>query len=302
MVNTVKVRIPGTTANCGPGFDTIGMACTIYNELELTLSVSGPVEILVSGEGSNSLPKDERNIVIRAIRKVLAAVNSPYQGIRLVMDNKIPLSRGLGSSAAAIVGGLVAANAATGSTLSNDIILNMATEMEGHPDNVAPALFGGIAISVANGKDVHCMHFSPVRPLSMVVAVPEFALSTHKARSVLPANVPLKDAIFNVSRTAMLVSALCSGKYDYLTCALDDKLHQPYREVLIPGMKAVFTAASEAGALGSVISGAGPCLIAFTEKNNREIGEAMVKAFAVHNVKASYLLLQVDTEGAQVLV
>ncbi|MBP1763956.1 MAG: Homoserine kinase [Firmicutes bacterium] len=302
MVNTVKVRIPGTTANCGPGFDTIGMACTIYNELELTLSRSGSVEILVSGEGSNSLPKDERNIVIRAIRKVLAAVNSPYQGIRLVMDNKIPLSRGLGSSAAAIVGGLVAANAATGNTLSNDVILNMATEMEGHPDNVAPALFGGIAISVANGKDVHCMHFSPVRPLSMVVAVPEFSLSTHKARSVLPVNVPLKDAIFNVSRTAMLVSALCSGKYDYLMCALDDKLHQPYREVLIPGMKAVFMAASEAGALGSVISGAGPCLIAFTEKNDQKIGEAMVKAFADNGVKASYLLLQVDTAGAQVLV
>ena len=302
MVNTVKVRIPGTTANCGPGFDTIGMACTIYNELELTLSRSGSVEILVSGEGSNSLPKDERNIVIRSIRKVLAAVNSPYQGIRLVMHNNIPLSRGLGSSAAAIVGGLVAANAATGGMLSSDVILNMATEMEGHPDNVAPALFGGIAISVASGKDVHCMHFSPVRPLSMVVAVPEFALSTHKARSVLPANVPLKDAIFNVSRTAMLVSALCSGKYDYLTCALDDKLHQPYREVLIPGMKAVFTAASEAGALGSVISGAGPCLIAFTEKNDQEIGEAMVQAFADHNVKASYLLLQIDTAGAQVLV
>ncbi|MHC1746121.1 MAG: homoserine kinase [Negativicutes bacterium] len=301
MATTVKVRIPGTTANCGPGFDTIGMACTIYNDLELTLSLAGPVEILVTGEGSSSLPKDDRNIVLRAVRKVLAAVNSPYQGIRLIMHNNIPLSRGLGSSAAAIVGGLVAANAATGNTLGNDIILNMATEIEGHPDNVAPALFGGIAISVANGKEVHCLHFAPVRPLSMIIAVPEFTLSTHRARSVLPANVSMKDAIFNVSRTAMLVSALCSGKYDYLTCALDDRLHQPYREPLIPGMKAVFAAASKAGALGSVISGAGPCLIAFAQDNASAIGEAMVRAFAEHAVKAKYLLLQVDTAGTQVI-
>jgi len=301
MATTVKVRIPGTTANCGPGFDTIGMACTIYNDLELTLSLAGPVEILVTGEGSSSLPKDDRNIVLRAVRKVLAAVNSPYQGIRLVMHNNIPLSRGLGSSAAAIVGGLVAANAATGNTLGNDIILNMATEIEGHPDNVAPALFGGIAISVANGKEVHCLHFAPVRPLSMIIAVPEFTLSTHRARSVLPVNVSMKDAIFNVSRTAMLVSALCIGKYDYLTCALDDRLHQPYREPLIPGMKAVFAAASEAGALGSVISGAGPCLIAFAQDNASAIGEAMVRAFAEHAVKAKYLLLQVDTAGTQVI-
>lgn len=302
MATTVKVRIPGTTANCGPGFDTIGMACTIYNDLELTLSLTGPVEILVTGEGSNSLPKDDRNIVLRAVRKVLSAVNSPYQGIRLIMNNNIPLSRGLGSSAAAIVGGLVAANAATGYTLGNDIILNMATEIEGHPDNVAPALFGGIAVSVANGKEVHCLHFAPVSPLSMIIAVPEFTLSTHRARSVLPANVSMKDAIFNVSRTAMLVSALCSGKYDYLTCALDDRLHQPYREPLIPGMKAVFAAASAAGALGSVISGAGPCLIAFANDNAPAIGEAMVRAFAEHAVKAKYLLLQVDTAGTQVIV
>ena len=301
MVTTVKVRIPGTTANCGPGFDTIGMACTIYNDLELTLSRTGPVEIFVTGEGSNSLPKDERNIVLRAVRQVLVAVNSPCQGIRLVMHNNIPLSRGLGSSAAAIVGGLVAANAATGNMLSNDIILNMATAIEGHPDNVAPALYGGIAISVATEKEVHCLHFAPIRSLAMIIAVPEFTLSTHKARSVLPVSVPLKDAIFNVSRTAMLVSALCSGKYDYLTCALDDRLHQPYREALIPGMKAVFAAASEAGALGSVISGAGPCLIAFAEKNGSAIGDAMVQAFAEHAVKAKYLLLQVDTAGTQII-
>lgn len=302
MANTVKVRIPGTTANCGPAFDTIGMACTIYNELELTLSLAGSIEILITGEGSNNLPKDERNIVLRAVRKVLAAVNSPYQGIRLVMHNNIPLSRGLGSSAAAIVGGLVAANAATGNTLSKESILNMATEMEGHPDNVAPALYGGIAVSVANKGEVYCLHFAPVRPLLMIIAVPEFTLSTHKARSVLPHNVSMEDAVFNVSRTAMLVSALCSGKYDYLTCALDDRLHQPYRELLIPGMKAVFAAASAAGAFGSVISGAGPCLIAFAEKNGPAIGEAMVQAFAEQRIEAKYLLLQIDNVGTQVIV
>ena len=151
MSVTVKVRVPGTTANCGPGFDAVGIACTIYNELELTLSRKGSLVIEIQGEGTEMIPTDEKNIVWQVIQIVLKKVGKEYQGIHIKMVNQIPLSRGLGSSAAAIVAGLVAANVATGTTLNNDELLDMATAIEGHPDNVAPALFGGITTSVMKG-------------------------------------------------------------------------------------------------------------------------------------------------------
>ena len=301
MPNAVKIRVPGTTANCGPGFDTVGMACTIYNELQLSLSVEGKVLIEVSGEGRGIIPEDERNIALQAVKGVLEKIGQPYQGIHLKMNNCIPLARGLGSSAAAIVAGLFAANAATGNTLTKDEILNMATAIEGHPDNVAPAIFGGITVSVMQGTNAECLRFVPPKKLMMVVAVPEFTLSTKTARQVLPAMVPRKDAVFNISRVALLVGALCKGEFQYLQCAFSDRIHQPYREKLIPGMQDVFQSAVNSGALGAAISGAGPCLIAFTEQKEDIIGGAMVAAFAKNNIKAHYMVLNIDLDGAKII-
>ena len=245
----VRVRIPATTANCGPGFDTLGIACTLYNEVVLELAgPAGQVEISVSGDGADTLPTNSRNLVLRAVRTVLDKVGETQTGIRLSLVNAIPLSRGLGSSSAAIVGGLVAANAIVGNRFNQAEILDMATEMEGHPDNVAPALYGGFTISVMAGGQVTCLRLPLPQQLKLVVCIPEFRLSTHKARQAIPAMVPHKDAVFNVSRAALLVGALASGKLECLGEALNDKLHQPYRASLIPGMPEVFTAGRAAGA------------------------------------------------------
>ena len=298
----VRVRIPATTANCGPGFDTLGIACTLYNEVVLELSGPvGQVEINVSGDGADTLPTNSRNLVLRAVRTVLDKVGETKSGIRLSLLNAIPLSRGLGSSSAAIVGGLVAANAMVGNRFNQAEILDMATEMEGHPDNVAPALYGGFTISVMAGEKVTCLRLPLPQELKLVVCIPEFRLSTHKARQAIPAMVPHKDAVYNVSRTALLVGSLTSGKLEHLGEALNDKLHQPYRAPLIPGMPEVFAAGLAAGALGVAMSGAGPSLMAYTTEGPQAVGEAMVAAFAAKQIVSRYLCLDVDYEGAKVV-
>ncbi len=298
MANAVKIRVPGTTANCGPGFDAVGIACTIYNELELSLSNEGGISLEVIGEGAGAIPSDNSNVAVKAIKMVLAKTGHNYQGIKLKLTNNIPLARGLGSSAAAIVGGLIAANELTGNSLTKENILDMATALEGHPDNVAPAIFGGITISILDSGNTQYLRFLPPSGFSMVVVIPAFNLSTKAARKVLPDSVPFSDAVFNVGRTALLVGALCSGELKLLSSALEDRLHQPYREKLIPGMAQVLSAARQAGALGAALSGAGPCLIAFTSSKSEEVGQAMVKAFRIHNVEAKFHILNIDTQGA----
>lgn len=299
--NVVKVRVPGTTANCGPGFDSVGIACTIYNELELELRDDHQLIIEVHGEGCKNIPCDDRNVIWKSMQTVFKKAGFDCQGARLKMVNNVPLSRGLGSSAAAIVAGLAAANAALGSKFSKQDIFQMATEIEGHPDNVAPAVFGGVTLSILKDGVAETLSFMPDKPLKMVVAVPAFNLSTKLARKVLPLDVPLKDAIFNISRTALLVGSLCKGDFSHLRNALEDSLHQPYRTQLIPGMMEVFAAANENGAFGAALSGAGPCLIAFADREMQNIGEAMVKAFNENGVEAKYLILDIDKDGMQII-
>ncbi|MBP2633906.1 MAG: Homoserine kinase [Firmicutes bacterium] len=300
-VNTVRVRVPGTTANCGPGFDSIGIACDIYNELEVTLLKKDTITIEIVGEGKNSIPCDKRNVVWKSMQLLLKKAGQDYQGAHIKMLNNIPLARGLGSSAAAIVSGLMAANIAIGNVFDKQAILQMATEIEGHPDNVAPAIFGGITLSIMKEKQAETLSFMPGADLKLVVAIPSFNLSTKAARKVLPVNIPMKDAVFNISRTALLVGALCKGDLSHLQSALDDKIHQPYREQLIPGMQDVFQGAIKNGALGAVLSGAGPCLIAFTTDHVSEIGEAMVAAFKKHNISSKYLELKIDQQGVKTI-
>ena len=300
---SIKVRVPGTSANCGPGFDTIGIACTIYNELELQLSRTSGLEIEIVGEGAKNIPRDARNIVWRSIQHLLrrAHKEKEYPGAIIKMKNAIPLSRGLGSSAAAIVGGLKAANLLIGNPFSRRELLQMATDIEGHPDNVAPAIFGGFTITVMHNRRPECFSFVPKIPLKLVVAVPEFPLSTRMARSVLPEQVPLQDAVFNVSRASLLVASLCRGNVHFLQHAFEDALHQPYRAKLIPGMYDVIQAAKSAGALGASMSGAGPCLIAFTVKQAEKVGAAMLDVFQKNEIEAHSLLLDIDTRGVCIL-
>ncbi len=296
----VKVRVPGTSANCGPGFDCLGVACTIYNELELKLLPEERLEINITGDGAENIPTDERNIVWRSIQKLLkrAGKENEYKGAIINMHNGVPLSRGLGSSATAIVGGLKAANEFLGNPFTRRDLLQMATEIEGHPDNVAPAIFGGFTISIVRNNKPECFCLMPKLKMKLVVAVPDFFLPTKAARAVLPKEVPMQDAVYNIGRAAMLTAALCKGNKSFLRSVFDDALHQPYRAKLIPGMYDVFKAAREAGALGASMSGAGPCLIAFTAENPEAVGDAMVDAFAKHDVKAIYHVFDIDSQGA----
>ena len=298
---SVKVRVPGTTANCGPGFDSIGIACSIYNELELIIDETPNLQIEVFGEGAGIIPCNESNVVYQAVNYLFKKANRNTTGIHIRMINHIPLARGLGSSAAAIVSGLVSANAVIGNPFSKEELLNMATYFEGHPDNVAPAIFGGITVSALHKEKVHCIPFIPPTALKMVLAIPAFHLSTGKARQALPSSIPFADAVFNISRTSLLVAALIKGDFSHLPCALEDKLHQPYREKLIPGMKDIFDAAKSSGSLGAVISGAGPCIMAFATANEDAIGTAMCAAFSKYKVDSKYQILDIDVDGAKII-
>ena len=305
--NRVVVRVPGTSANCGPGFDCLGLAATIYNDLDLTLLEDETLTIEANGDGAETIPTDDKNIVWRAARMIIerSGNGEKFKGGVLRMENRVPMSRGLGSSAAAIVAGLFAANEILGKPFNRNDILKFATEIEGHPDNVAPAIFGCFTVSTVDYRgQVQTFAFLPKIKLKLIVAVPDFPLSTRIARQVLPKSVPLKDAVFNVGRASMLIAALINGKEKFLAGAFDDALHQPYRTKLVPGMQEVFSAGKKAGALGVCLSGAGPCVIAFSAADKHlenNIAVEMVQAFKRNEVQAGALILDLDTRGAVVI-
>ena len=224
---TIRVRVPGTSANCGPGFDSLGLACDIYNDLELTLTTEPGLEIRMSGEGAENIPCDERNICWQSVQLLLDKAGvTEFKGARLHMLNRVPLSRGLGSSATAIVAGLKAANVIIGNRYNRHELLQFANEIEGHPDNVAPAIYGGFTINTVTEGHVECFSLMPKLRLELVVAVPDFPLSTRKAREVLPEKITRQEAVYNISRAAMLAAALVRGNERFLKNAFDDALHQ----------------------------------------------------------------------------
>lgn len=292
----VRVKVPATSANLGSGFDIFGLALQLYNTYTLTLtceagwSVSLPSDI--------DLPRDENNLVLRAAREVFLRLGVLPPNLHLAQEIDIPLDRGLGSSASAIVGGLVAANMLTGSTLDSATLLAIATEIEGHPDNVTPALMGGMTLCYATGTQ-HCYLALPIpQNVHIVVVIPDFEVSTSQARSVLPDQVSRSDAIFNGSRTALMVAALYQKRYDLLAEAMDDRLHQPYRAALVPGMTAAIAAGYAANALGVALSGSGPSLIALTQHETDAVAAALSDAFACQGIACETRILQPDTTGA----
>ena len=293
-----RVRVPATTANLGCGFDVLGLALKIYNTFTLTRTPEPGWRVTLP-DGVD-LPSDSDNLVFKAAHGVFARVGDKPAGLHLSLDMNIPLARGLGSSSAAIVGGLLAANALAGNALACDALLDMAVEMEGHPDNVTPALMGGLTLSY----DVDgCHAFLPLdfpSDLSVIVAIPGFELPTAKARAVLPPQISRADAVFNCSRTALLVAALEMRRYDLLPIAMDDRLHQPFRAALVPGMEAAMAAGYAAKALGVVLSGAGPTLVALTLSDPQAVAAAISDAFAAHHVTCRTQLVQADMEGAVV--
>jgi len=297
------VKVPATSANLGPGFDSLGLALDLWNETTVILAIE--FSMLVRGEGDGKLSSDHNNLIFRAAQKLADFTRRSLPPFHADCNNQIPLSSGLGSSAAATLTGLLAGNALLGNPLLKEEILGLATEMEGHPDNVAPALMGGLVVStleenkVIAHKIVVAEHTPPIH---ITIVLPDYHLPTKEARAALPEQVSMKDAVHNISRTVLVTEAFRNGDLDLLGKAMTDTLHQPYRLKLIPGAEAAMDAAKEAGANAVALSGAGPSLIAFSSEMEPDIGEAMKRAFEQAGLRARIFNLGVSGHGAEIQI
>jgi homoserine kinase len=270
----------------------------LYNRVTLSVASSG-LAVTIRGEGAEELPAGPTNLTVIAAERVFARLGRRPAGLHVLQENVIPIGSGLGSSAAAILGGMLAANAMMGSELSREALLRLAVEMEGHPDNVVPAALGGLVLVNHVGEQMHIEPI-PTPPLQVVVVVPRFTLPTAQARAALPRQVPFADAVFNTGRTALLVRALAAGDYEKLAVAMQDRLHQPYRLPLVPGLNEAIAQARAAGAAGVALSGAGPGVVAFARDNHQQIAEAMQAALSAVGLESRAWVLPMEPAGAKV--
>ncbi|MFQ4144300.1 homoserine kinase [Chlorogloeopsis sp. ULAP02] len=300
VVSSVSVIVPATTANLGPGFDCIGAALTLYNEFKFTNHNQAGVTITVTGLEAEQVKTDESNLLYQAFVKLYQHLGQTPPPVQIDIKLAVPLARGLGSSATAIVGGLVGANLLAGEPLTQSQVMELAIAMEGHPDNVVPALIGGCRLAASSDWGWEICDVPWHEDIVPVVAIPNFELSTQEARRVLPTQVSRADAIFNTAHLGLLLRGLETGRKDWLRAALQDKLHQPYRESLIQGYEDVKEAALAAGACGMVISGAGPTLLALTDTAHSEVVvAAMSSAWQQQGISPVVRSLAVDTQGAR---
>lgn len=299
----IAVSVPATTANLGPGFDALGLALDLRNELEAEVLPDRPghLEITLEGEGSEQLPRGPSHLAWRAILRAFRQRDREPPGLRLHQRNRVPLARGLGSSAAAIVAGLTVAMRLLEQPDWQAEALEQATEMEGHPDNVAPALLGGLVACAATEQGARAARL-PLHPCwKVALAIPDFEVSTHEARQRLPQLIPFSAASHNLSRLALLIAVLQHGEGD-LAAAVEDRLHQPYRAVLIPGFDEALRAAREHGAAGAFLSGSGSTLAAFVDSRVAEVdrvAEAMAEVIRRYGAGCRALVATPGAEGAR---
>lgn len=296
---TVEVRVPATSANLGPGFDTLGLALSIYDTLEVMALPAGELEIEVTGSGAAEIPRDESNLIVRTIAYVFADAGRPVPGLRIVAENAVPHGRGLGSSGAAVAAGVLAAKGLLEGVveIGDADLLRLATELEGHPDNVAPALFGGLTIAWMSERGPQHKKLLVHRGVSPLVLVPPYTMSTSQARSLQPPQVSTADAVFNVSRSALLIAALMQSP-ELLLDATADRLHQDYRAGAMPETQRLVQALRLAG-FAAVVSGAGPSVLVLADgPGSRQ--DAVELAERVTDTPWEALLLAVDVRGGTV--
>ena len=296
---SVTVRVPATSANLGPGFDTLGLALALYDELHVTATPSG-VTVDVHGVGAGEVPTDETNLVVRSIRHAFDHYGIAMPGVALEAHNVIPHGRGLGSSGAAIVSGIMAAKGLLEGVVDIDAeaVLTLATELEGHPDNVAPAIFGGLTIAWTTPDGPKAKKLIVHRGVSPVVCVPAATMSTALARSLQPESVPHADAVFNVSRSALLIASLIQSP-ELLLEATEDRLHQDYRASAMPETNALIQIL-RANGLAAVVSGAGPSILVLaSDPAQRLVAADLVATHATAPWES--LMLAVDFKGATVV-
>lgn len=299
----VTIRVPGTTANLGPGFDCLGAALTLYNQFRFTSLDTDDerLKIAVTGSEADRVVTDESNLSYQAFVKLYEHLGQTPPPVAIDIELGVPLARGLGSSATAIVGGLMGANQLAGEPLSQAEVMQLAIAMEGHPDNVVPALLGGAHLAATQGEEWVICDLPWHRDIVPVIAIPDFELSTAEARKVLPAEYSRADAIFNAAHLGLLLRGLETGNGSWLAAGLDDRIHQPYRKTLISGYDTVRSAALAAGAYGMVISGAGPTLLALSSPDSAsEVAAAMTSAWQDLGIMAEARSIEIDTTGATI--
>ncbi|MBC7322497.1 MAG: homoserine kinase [Acetomicrobium sp.] len=299
----LTVIVPASSANIGSGFDSFGVALSLYNKYQLLeLLPAKRYDIEAVGEGGKGLASPESNLLIRSYEAAMKRFDVPLVGLKLRSYNAIPLARGLGSSASAVVGGVILANVIGKINLPKEKLLPIMVELEGHPDNVVPSYIGGFVISSWDGKDVKFVQLPPFREkVKVVVAVPDVTVDTKRARDVLPRNVSLQDAVFNLSRAALFAASWMTGKLENLPWAMEDKLHQPYRAKLFPGGEEILERVKSApGCLGAAISGSGPSVLAFVRGNPTRTAKEMCSVFTEKGLRSRFFVLDVDQEGARI--
>lgn len=293
----IKVRVPATSANMGPGFDSLGIGLTLYNEFEFRELDEG-----LRFKGINQEFCNEENIIYKAMKLCFDKAGYKIKGLEISeVKQDVPISRGLGSSSTCIVGGLMGANEILGGRFSKDELLDMAVEIEGHPDNVAPAILGGMIVAVMEDKKTYYDKINVSKGLKFVSIVPDFRLSTEKARSVVPKAISMKDGVYNVSRAALMVASFVSGKHELVKYACKDAFHQNYRSKLIPGFEKVYNKSYELGAYGCYISGAGPTIMAIIDENDMRFSNKLKEFLNLENLKWDVLELSLDSEGATIV-
>lgn len=299
----ITVKVPATSANLGPGFDALGLALDLWNEAVFTSTGDKKISLTIEGEGSGILPTDQTNAILEAALQVYELAGKPCDGLQIHCINRVPLGSGLGSSSAAMLTGMLGANAVLGEPYSREEILKLAIETEGHPDNVAPAMLGGLVASIIHESHVVSLRLTLTgqhTPIHITVVFPDFDFPTKQARAILPQQIDRRDAIYNISRAVIVTEAFRQGDLEMLAEAMTDRLHQPYRIPLIPGAQAAMEAMKGAGASAVALSGAGPSLIAFSKKRETAIGRAGQQAFAQAGLSSRIFKLKINRKGAQV--
>lgn len=291
----IKITVPATSANLGPGFDCLGLALDLYNDFYIEEIEEGLVI-----EGCLEEFKNENNLFYVSFQKALSELNEAVKGIKIIFDSRIPLKGGLGSSATCIIGGILGAFAIKGIEIDNDRVLKIAKTIENHPDNIVPALLGGITVAVIENDKVYYEKFTTSDSFEFIALSPDIELSTEEARSILPKNISLSDGVYNVSRAALLAMALSKGNKENIRVACNDRFHQNYRGKLIPDFFEILEFAKDNGAITSFLSGAGPTIMIINEKDNSELHDKL-KGF-LNNCERKWKMsvLNLEVDGAKI--
>lgn len=296
----IRIQVPATSANLGSGFDSLGIALTMYNQIWME-EYDG---IEISSRDGIAVPTDENNLIYWSAKRLYEECGRKLPGLRIEQQNDIPMARGLGSSSACIVGGLLGANRFLGNPLTQQDLVNLSCRIEGHPDNTTPALCGGLVVSAMEGGRVHSVSVPVAETIRFAVLIPPFELKTEVARGVLPEAYQREDAVYNLSRSALMTAALFSGSLQNLRVAVQDRLHQPYRMQFIPNMEAVFRLSYELGSFGTYVSGAGPCIISMVDDKGAQDFEQYALSHLEEKQITGWRLavLRTDSAGAGVYI